>query len=291
MTVENQFIMQKSVDWSLLIAGISIPQSTYTLFQVWNPDILQHGVSKQIKVLIDNELYDAKLVNQNFDQSIWKGHTDIIQIRYSEKSALAEKFKSCFSESYNYILSQRLLPENKRKQIKLPSEIHEYIRVFFTNDPDVLCIECCSNSENQGLVKVLEKIPEELYEASDDAFYMEDSNASIEVKEKLVKYRKLDKSIIRMLKEFYDYRDQISGEKIGSTYGESVVEAHHIDYFTTSQNNDSTNIIIISPNYHRIIHKNNPYYNKTKHQFEFANGQILKLKLFDHLRRIGQNAG
>ena len=45
---------------------------------------------------------------------------------------------------------------------------------------------------------------------------------------------------------------------------------HNIDYFTRSQNNDSTNIIIISPrssfarllpsgrkNYHRIIHENN----------------------------------
>ena len=29
----------------------------------------------------------------------------------------------------------------------------------------------------------------------------------------------------------------------------------HISYFTRSQNNDSTNIIIISPNYHWIIHK------------------------------------
>lgn len=27
---------------------------------------------------------------------------------------------------------------------------------------------------------------------------------------------------------------------------------------TRSQNNDSTNIIIIGPNYHRIIHRNNP---------------------------------
>ena len=35
-----------------------------------------------------------------------------------------------------------------------------------------------------------------------------------------------------------------------------LFEARHIDYFTHSQNNDSTNIIIISPNYHRIIHKN-----------------------------------
>jgi len=44
----------------------------------------------------------------------------------------------------------------------------------------------------------------------------------------------------------------------------TLVEAHHIDYLTTSQNNDTTNIIIISPNYHRIIHKNNPVFNRKK---------------------------
>ena len=99
-----------------------------------------------------------------------------------------------------------------------------------------------------------------------------------------MKYRKIDRSIIRMLKVFYDYRDEISGEKIGEQYGDSVVEAHHIDYFTTSQNNDSTNIIIISPNYHRIIHKNNPFFNRKKFQFEFANGEVLKLKLYEHLK-------
>ena len=56
----------------------------------------------------------------------------------------------------------------------------------------------------------------------------------------------------------------------------TLVEAHHIDYFTTSQNNDTTNIIIISPNYHRIIHKNNPVFNRKKFQFEFPNGELLK---------------
>ena len=90
--------------------------------------------------------------------------------------------------------------------------------------------------------------------------------------------RKIDRSIIQNLKKFYDYRDEISGEKIGDEYGDSVVEAHHIDYFTQSQNNDSTNIIIISPNYHRIIHRNNPHFNRNKFQFEFDNGETLKLK-------------
>ena len=53
---------------------------------------------------------------------------------------------------------------------------------------------------------------------------------------------------------------------------------------TRSQNNDSTNIIIISPNYHRIIHKNNPRFNRKKFLFEFENGEVLKLKLYEHLK-------
>ena len=74
----------------------------------------------------------------------------------------------------------------------------------------------------------------------------------------------------------------------------SLFTSHHIDYFTRSQNNDSTNIIIISPNYHRIIHKNNPRFNrmnqrstaegKVKFQFEFENGEVLSLKLYEHLK-------
>ena len=53
---------------------------------------------------------------------------------------------------------------------------------------------------------------------------------------------------------------------------------------TRSQNNESTNIIIISPNYHRIIHKNNSHFNRKKFQFEFENGEVLRLKLYEHLK-------
>ena len=77
----------------------------------------------------------------------------------------------------------------------------------------------------------------------------------------------------------------------------SLFTPHHIDYFTRSQNNDSTNIIIICPNYHRNIHKNrsscarllpkgrkNPRFNRRKFYFEFENGEFLPLKLYEHLR-------
>jgi predicted restriction endonuclease len=146
-------------------------------------------------------------------------------------------------------------------------------------------MECCADAEYQQLADTLSTVPEEVYEANDDdKFFMADKTASVVQKELLMKYRKIDHSIIRMLKEYYEYRDEISGEKIGEQYGDSVVEAHHIDYFTKSQNNDSTNIIIISPNYHRIIHKNNPRFNRREFQFEFENGEVMRLKLYEHLK-------
>ena len=285
MDYDDRFVMQKTVDWSLLNDGMTIPTAVCSLFAAWDESILTHGQGKDVKILIDGELYDAKLKNQNFEQSKWAGHKDVIQIRYGRQSALAVKLRAVFQKSYDYLSAQKQLLGKSKRQIPLPDDIHEYIRLYLTSSSDVLCMECSANADYQQLASTLNAVPEEVYEAcDDDRFFLQDKTASIETKEQLVKYRKIDRSIIRQLKEFYDYRDEISGERIGSEYGDSVVEAHHIDYFTTSQNNDSTNIIIISPNYHRIIHKNNPRFNRRKFQFEFPNGEVLRLKLFEHLK-------
>ena len=285
MDFDNGFIMQKTVDWSLLNDGMTIPVSVCSLFKAWDESILMHGQSKDIKILIDGELYDAKLKNQNFVQSKWAGHKDIIQIRYSRQSPLAVKLRTVFQKSYDYLFAQKQVIGKSKRQIHLPTDQREYIRLYLTTSQDVLCMECCSNLDYQQLAHTLSTIPEEVYEQTDDdKFFMADKSASIEEKQRLVKYRKIDRSIILALKKFYDYRDEISGERIGDEYGDSVVEAHHIDYFTSSQNNDSTNIIIVSPNYHRIIHKNNPVFNRKKFQFEFENGEILRLKLYEHLK-------
>jgi len=277
--------MHKNVDWSLLNDGMTIPVSAYALLKTWDESILIHGACKNIKILIGGELYDAKLKNQNFEQSNWAYHKDVIQIRYGRQSDLAVKLRAIFKKSYDYLFAQKLLLGKNKRQILLPDNIHEYIQLYFTTSNNVLCMECCADADYQRLANTLTAIPEEVYESSDDdKFFMADKAASVVQKELLVKYRKIDRSIIRMLKKYYDYRDEISGEKIGEQYGESVVEAHHIEYFTQSQNNDSTNIIIISPNYHRIIHKNNPHFNRKKFQFEFQNGEVLKLKLYEHLK-------
>mgnify|MGYP006988867930 CR=1 FL=1 len=100
MTYDGGFIMQKAVDWSLLRSssarllpkgrkndGMTIPVPACAMLHVWDESILTHGASKDIKVLIDGELYDARLKNQNFEQRNWAGHKDVIQIRYGRQSA------------------------------------------------------------------------------------------------------------------------------------------------------------------------------------------------------------
>lgn len=284
MNYNEHFILQKPVNWSLLNHGLSIPISVWKLFQVMDPEIFIHGASKQIKIIIEDKLFEAVLVNQNFNKVKYPNHKDIIQIRYSEQSQIVQKLREIFHESYNYFMTQRQVFANTRKQFILPENIHEFIRLYSTDMPDVFFLGCNTNYEYNRESGILSTMSEEVYESmNDDALFLQDKTSTIQEKECVVKYRKIDRSIITRLKEFYDYRDEITGEKIGSEYGESVVEAHHIDYFTESLNNDTTNIIIISPNYHRIIHKHNPIFNRRKFQFEFSNGEILKLKLYDHL--------
>ena len=285
MDYENGFILQKTVDWSLLNEGMTLPVSLMTIFGDWDASTIVHGSKKKIKVLLNNKMYDATLTNVNFSKDDYGRHRDVLQIRYTRTSELSKVLKEIFRASFSYYEKERALRGDSRKMISQPSDFHEYIKLYFTSDSDVLAFDCYTDADYQRLEKTLRTIPEEVYESTDDdKFFMTDSSASIQEREQLVKYRKIDRSIILKLKKFYNYCDEISGEKIGDEYGESVVEAHHIDYFTHSQNNDSTNIIIISPNYHRIIHKNNPAFNRKKFQFEFANGEVLKLKLYEHLK-------
>jgi hypothetical protein len=284
MLYNGDFIMQKTVDWSLLNDGFTIPVSAYSSLGTWDKSILTHGTSKDIKILIDGDFYDAKLKNQNFTQANWTGHSDVIQVRYSRKSDLALKLRAIFKISYDYLYAQKQIFGKSKKQILLPEKTHEYIRLFLTTSTNILCIDCCPNELYTTLADTLKTVPEEVYESVDDIYFKEDKTSTYVQKELLIKYRKYDHSIINQLKQLYQYRDQISGERIGEQYGNSVVEAHHIEYFTKSQNNDSTNIIIVSPNYHRIIHKNNPHFNRKEFRFEFENGEKLPLKLYDHLR-------
>ena len=186
MELDSQFILQKEVNWSLLNHGLPIPVSVWNLFHAWDANILNHGASRQIKIMIGRDMFDAALINQNFNQQKFPSHKDIIQIRYSENSPIAKRLRTIFYKSYEYLAAQRQLEENNRKQISLPDNLREYIRMYFTSSPDVFCIECCTDDEYQQIASTLSRMPEEMFEASDDdRLFMEDKSASIIERERI----------------------------------------------------------------------------------------------------------
>ena len=62
-----------------------------------------------------------------------------------------------------------------------------------------------------------------------------------------------------------------------------MVEAHHIEYFSKSFNNDDSNQIIVCPNHHSIIHEVNPIFDRVNKLFRFANGYEENVLLNKHL--------
>ena len=111
----------------------------------------------------------------------------------------------------------------------------------------------------------------------------QDPTAKVVRKSIMQNVRELDRSIGESLKMTYGYRCQMTGEYVGEQHGVSCVEAHHILPFVESLDNSTDNLMVLSPNYHRIIHKAKPHFNRKTLSFEYPNGLIEKVKLNLHL--------
>ena len=110
-----------------------------------------------------------------------------------------------------------------------------------------------------------------------------DEGAGIRQNLRLVKIRKLNRKIGENLKLMYGYRCQLCGQLIGEEFGSHIAEAHHIDYFVKSLNNDESNQIIVCPNHHSIIHDTDPVFDRKRKMYRYRNGKEQHLVLNRHL--------
>ncbi|MBQ0087998.1 MAG: HNH endonuclease [Prevotellaceae bacterium] len=280
------FLYQKLVDRSVLRQGLSIPVDYQELFLALSGGLLVHGETMRVKILLDGELYDAEWKNQAFDKTKYPDHKDVMQIRYSEGSPLVKHLREVFSSTWSYVQAFLQSPDYRPgQQIKVPEELREYIVISATSQPDVFAFECITVGDHVAIEKEISLISEEIFESP--AFVpMEDKTAGYTLSNSLHKVRKLDRNIGDSLKQLYDYRCQITGEKIGDQYSVNVVEAHHIKPFTESLNNDASNIIILSPSFHRVVHAAKPTFDYRTLSFNFPNGVSEKVKLNKHLIQI-----
>ena len=112
---------------------------------------------------------------------------------------------------------------------------------------------------------------------------VQDDTAGLNKKEKLARNLKLNKKIGDNLKLLYGYRCQICRHITGEKYGSHIVEAHHIDYFISSLNNDSNNQMIGCPNHNSIIYDVNMVFDRKRLLYVYKNGLDEKLVLNRHL--------
>lgn len=278
------FLYKKLIDRSTLRQGFTIPVEYHATLHSLLGEKINREETRKIKIMLDGQSYDAELKNQKFDEEKFKNHMDVIQIRYGERSPLAKKLREVFASSWNYVEDMKSRPEysGRKVTIKVPESQQEFFVLNTTDDPNEFIADCITFNEREELAAEIKGVSEMDFEQTEFTPRF-DPTSSMGYGKSLVRIRKLDRSIGDSLKQLYDFRYQMTGERIGEQYGALCVEAHHIIPFTESLNNDYSNIIILSPSYHRIVHKAQPEFNFKTLTFNFPNGLNEKVKLNRHL--------
>lgn len=191
-------------------------------------------------------------------------------------------------DEFDAIVSSVRQGWNKRAPARAVLQMHEDLKNFsfeeLTNIAKALIADDDSKHEQLSYTEPEKKIVTSYTEAEYEALINQnDLNATIRKRIGVQNIRIYDRKIPDGLKKLYSYRCQICGATATVIYGVDVSEAHHIDYFTKSMNNNPQNIVILCPDHHRIIHKAHAVFNRNNHTFEYENAKTDKLMLNLHL--------
>lgn len=157
----------------------------------------------------------------------------------------------------------------KYQQLSFEDYTNLIKRIIFVDDSNIIEIKKETTKETEYLL-------EQILSSNND-------NAGYKVSVGIKKARVLNKKTIDKLKKLYENTCQFCGGSFGEEYGCSILEGHHIDYFSETENSQPSNILIICPNCHSLIHKTNPNFNFVEKVFYFENGKKVTLKLNKHL--------
>lgn len=280
MEAEN-YVYKKEIDWSTLMEGFTLPLDNQVIFLRNMENFLQRGQSKIIHFFMNGKMYDAKIVNMN--NSVEKRKKDAYQIRYPRNGDLSQALQQYFFKSMSYIKMIRESRNPKdRSYIKMLDGLKEYLAIYTTEYEDTFLLEPIAQDDFQVMKKAIQGMRERSVE-NEIEYELEDENSGIEKRLQIVKIRKLNRKIGENLKLLYGYRCQICGQVIGEKYGSHIAEAHHIDYFVNSLNNDANNQMIVCPNHHSIIHDANPVLDRRRMVYRFDNGMEETIRINKHL--------
>lgn len=141
-------------------------------------------------------------------------------------------------------------------------------------------IDVASESERQEAKQIIQGCTEEEIELIING---RDVSSKVVRAVREANNRVFDTRIQKSLKKLYEFRCQICGARAIEMYGVDVSEAHHLELFSLTANNDAKNIMIVCPDHHRIIHKAKPIFNTEFKRFDYSNGKQESLMYNIHL--------
>lgn len=205
----------------------------------------------------------------------------------SAKFGKSNNYMKLRRDEFDAIVSTVRQGWNKRAPAAAVLRIHEELKGFsFIELSNVIDALLSDNLETEQLQvlhtdrKIITSFSEEEYERLINSV---DISADIKRKTGIINERIYDRKIPDSLKKLYNYRCQICGATAKEMYGVDVSEAHHISPFTKSINNNASNIVILCPDHHRIIHKANGVFDFNNHIFTYDNMKTESLMLNLHL--------
>lgn len=275
--MNGELIFEKVVDKSTLAEGITIPEAYHEILYSHLGHKLSHGESMQVNLHLQDKVFTVSLKNLAFDTKKYNRH-DILQLRYSKGSPIATALQDIFSET-NGKLTRIKANESSGDRIKIPAKEQEYVMIYASDKPVSLVLEPVPLSDIRQEMDQLVALPELMVEE----MLSSDETAGIDEKIRIAKIRRMNHAIGDSLKHLYGYRCQICGAFIGEKYGSTLIHAHHIDYFSRSMNNDASNIMIVCPNHHGVIHDMNPVFNVKDKTYKYPNGYTEGLLINKHL--------
>lgn len=168
-------------------------------------------------------------------------------------------------------------------------ELASYLRTFSFDELTKIAKSILNNQQNLDNIIVdatpsKDSLPDGLNEEDIERIInYKDEKASVRffVSEKAV--RVCNFSIIVQLKSLYKWRCQICGNAPFEQFNVALCEAHHIEHFVISHNNNAKNIIILCPNHHRLMHKLPSQFDRSSMNLLYPNGQIEHIVLNQHL--------
>ncbi len=217
----------------------------------------------------------------------------VMMLGYSNRSQALSEISKIFGKDNNYLKLRRdefdALPTsssnrkgwNNRIPVKAVEKMGAYLSKFSFDELYKIVNALINNEKstldiNNNFLEISSLSETEI----ENLVNFEDETAAIIHQAKNATRRIYNSDIIEQLKILYKHECQICGCK---PLNSNICEAHHIDYFSKSHNNNSSNIIILCPNHHRLIHKYDPIFNSELLQFEFEDGRVEIIKNNCHL--------